>query len=94
MGLYVLHHCDTPLCVNPAHLFTGTAKDNAQDAKNKGRQAFGSKNGNAKLDDSRVKQIKKLKGVSSYVVGASFGVSASTIQLIRKGIRWAHVSAD
>ena len=37
-GLHVLHRCDTPLCVNPHHLFTGTAKDNIDDAVAKGRR--------------------------------------------------------
>ena len=36
-GLYVCHHCDTPPCVNPDHLFVGTAKDNTHDAIKKGR---------------------------------------------------------
>lgn len=36
-GLYVCHHCDNPPCCNPAHLYAGTAKDNAQDAIRRGR---------------------------------------------------------
>lgn len=36
-GLFVLHRCDTPACINPKHLFLGTAKDNAQDMLKKGR---------------------------------------------------------
>jgi len=36
-GYDACHTCDTPLCVNPAHLFVGTRKDNMQDAKAKGR---------------------------------------------------------
>ena len=36
-GMSVLHRCDTPLCVNPNHLFLGTQQENMADKVAKGR---------------------------------------------------------
>lgn len=40
-GMLVCHRCDVPLCVNPDHLFLGTAKENTQDMMRKGRHGCG-----------------------------------------------------
>lgn len=39
-GMSACHHCDNPSCVNPDHLFIGTARDNKDDQIRKGRLWF------------------------------------------------------
>lgn len=91
-GLYVLHHCDTPLCVRPDHLFLGTKGDNNRDCKQKGRNAHGEKNGQAVLTENDVIDIRTLRalGARQSSLAEAFGVARSNIGLIVSRQRWAH----
>jgi hypothetical protein len=40
-GMFSLHHCDTPPCINPGHLYEGTREDNANDMVARNRQYRG-----------------------------------------------------
>lgn len=89
-GLSVLHKCDTPLCVNVAHLFLGTHLDNVFDMMQKERQPMGAKNGRAKLSESAVKAVRKLRkaGASLDELAARFQVSRWTIKAAARRVTW------
>lgn len=57
VDMYVLHRCDNPRCINPAHLFLGTQLDNMRDCISKGRHAWGEKVPNARLKNADILQI-------------------------------------
>jgi hypothetical protein len=85
-GLYVCHSCDTPACINPAHLWVGTVQENNADKVNKSRTS-------AKLNKEQVVEIKKMlaEGHSKYQLGKMYGVHPRTIFDIKKGRTWRHV---
>lgn len=95
-GLFVLHHCDNPLCVNPDHLFIGTHQDNMHDRNEKGRlggiavTSKGEGNTKAKLTAQDVLSIRaSLEG--SRKLGKQYGVNRVTIQRIRSKSIWRHI---
>lgn len=92
-GLHVCHKCDFRPCCNPFHLFIGTAKDNLDDAMEKGRMPIGEKHGNAKLSDQKVKTIWKLlnQGVSQREVAERYKVTQSIISDIYRHVSWKHI---
>lgn len=89
-GIYVCHHCDNPLCINPDHLFLGTHDDNMADMTIKGRSTHGKRNGQAKLSPEQVRAIPEMvrAGKTQSEIGRMFGVSRSAIALIVQGRRW------
>jgi hypothetical protein len=63
-GKWVLHRCDNRCCVNPEHLFLGTAEDNTADMMSKNRCSRigrkGEDNPSAKLSDKDIESIRIL----------------------------------
>ena len=92
-GLWVLHHCDNPICVNPAHLFLGTHDDNVQDKVNKGRQVRGSRQVMAKFTEEQVLDVRRKldQGVFLRVLAKEYGVGVDTIWNIKKRRTWKHI---
>lgn len=95
-GLYVLHKCDNPSCVNPCHLFLGTRQDNVDDRESKGRNnpPRGVRAGRAKLDRESVTQMRRLylyEGWGIRRLGRRFGVHHTTVYDAVMGTNWSHV---
>jgi hypothetical protein len=89
-GMFVLHSCDTPLCVNPKHLRIGTQKDNLSEASIKGRVARGSKNGQAKINEFQVKAIRA-DGRGNTQIAIDYGLSRRHVCDIKNRNRWKHL---
>ena len=94
-GLFVLHGCDVPRCVNPGHLSVGTQADNQRDMVLRGRaargvrhgrstqpqcSARGERNGAAKLTVHDVRAIRRM---------AQRGVSGRGLARLYGMNRWA-----
>ena len=96
--LHCLHKCDNPGCVNPEHLFAGTNLDNIQDKVDKGRcytgNQSGQHNGNAKLTNDLVKEIRRLYNTGEYTtvnLGKKYGVNRATISYIVNNKTFKHL---
>lgn len=102
-GFFVCHKCDNRACVNPEHLFVGTAADNHSDMVRKGRQRSvgpdkalrGTRHPKNKLSDEQVKQIRadwetktSLTDAFCDEAAAKFNVSHSLIKKIVYRTNW------
>jgi len=100
-GMVVRHRCDTPACVNPAHLEIGTHADNIRDKMERGRQKCGGVKGEAhgcaKLTEADVRAIRLAysSGGNTHgqrAIARRFGVSKSQIGRIISRETWSHVA--
>lgn len=93
-GLYVLHHCDHAICVNPRHLYAGSQRSNVTDMDRRGRRARGyrvSRRGEdhqaARLTDETVASIRAdmAAGGKQRHVAARYGVSHTYVGMLVRG---------
>lgn len=96
-GKFILHSCDNPPCVNPAHLRAGTIQENNADRILRGRWAHGQTHSRANLTDKDVLEIRKLYQPGVYrrgtraAIAKLYGVSPATITLIVARTTWRHI---
>ena len=107
-GMFVLHTCDTPACVNPDHLFLGSNDDNIRDMLKKGRHLPGGthcgdsgnwKRGtvhhNAKLSEQDIVEIRNMyrpNEVSYSQIAKIFHINLSSAYKIVNRLQWKHVA--
>lgn len=97
-GMCVLHECDNPPCVNPAHLFLGTQKDNMRGMVTKGRKPKkgstvmrqGVEHYRAALTDDEVRAIRADPRRSREIADA-YEVRQSVVCNIKAYRGWKHI---
>jgi hypothetical protein len=92
-GQIIRHKCDTPACIEPTHLLTGTNEDNVRDKMQRNRQARGQAVASAVLTIDKVRDIKSrlASGQSQTSVALEFGVAQPTVSCIKTGRNWGWV---
>ena len=91
-GLWVLHHCDVPGCIEPSHLYAGTAQDNARDRDTRRRRKppCGAANGRAVIAPEDVPVIRQLRrdGATLASIASRYQIGLSQAGRIARGQSW------
>lgn len=94
-GSFVCHTCDNPGCVNPGHLYIGSAKTNAEDrvARKRDGATRGTSHWKARLTDTAVDRMRALyrQGTTYAELAKRFGVSEVTVWRVVRRHSWRQV---
>jgi hypothetical protein len=91
------HTCDNKLCVNPGHIYAGTAKDNVRDAIERGQRVQHGPKGMGHpmsvLTDDDVHAIRRRlqAGDRGVDIARDMGTTKTAISLIKLGKTWKHL---
>lgn len=94
--LFACHKCDNPTCVNPAHLFLGTANDNTRDRVRKWRGARGERHPNAILTEEIVLAMRSEYAANPVPgetkrIAQRYGVDRTLVNGIVARRSWKHI---
>ena len=95
--MFCCHTCDNPSCINPDHIFIGSAKENSRDREKKHRgrtqNQLGEKNHAAILTENVVLEIRKLhqEGMKECDIVRKFKLNQGTVSKILLRKRWKHI---
>ena len=88
----VLHTCDNPKCVNPAHLYIGDRNDNHRDMVQRGRIMSGDNASWSKLNSQQVTSIRQRLtfGEPQAKIAREYGIHQSTISYLKNNKTWRY----
>lgn len=93
-GKLLMHACDNPPCVNPAHLTPASDAENLADMARKGRSARGSRHRAAKLTEAQVMEVRTKYATGRYtlrVLAAEYGLTLTPMSQLVRGVTWKHL---
>ena len=92
-GMHALHKCDNVICINPDHIYPGTAQQNTKDCIDRRRRTqikLGSENSQAILNEENVLRIRASSEKPS-VLADRYGVTVAAIYAVINRKNWKHI---
>lgn len=91
-GQHCCHHCDNPICCNPAHLYYGTPRQNSADMVKRHRNRRGVEKVNALLSEAQVVEMRTryFAGETAGSLAREFGIRQGHLSNIVRGRMWKY----